>query len=83
MSFSDTAEAFEVLRTALQDDEAFAYGWHANLAMAYFDCMPQHSDFWFPNGEPQMKLANAAATVFMKRCFDVETSQDMLLKEEK
>ena len=77
MSMSDTAQAFDTLRQALQDDDSFAHAWHCNIAMSFYDSMPEES-FWFPDKCKHHAMANEGATRFMKQCFDIETSNDML-----
>jgi len=78
-SLPDVGEAFAILRKEIQNDPSYAYGWHANIAMAMFDVMPE--TFWMPDKSKYKKFANEGASAFMKRVFDVETSQDMLLNE--
>ena len=75
-------EAFKILKEAIQQDDAYAYGWHANISMALYDAMPE--TFWMPDKNHWHKITNEAASVFMKRAFDAETSADMLIltKEE-
>lgn len=72
----DVSEAFEVLKEAMKNDPAYAYSWHANIAMAMYDEFP--SVFWLPCDEKLHEIANEGATRFMKRAFDVETSRRML-----
>lgn len=58
-----TAEAFAVLRNALQVDEHYAQGWHDNLACAAMD------------EGVDSPTAQKIATRFMKNCFNVNTRQ--------
>ena len=72
----EVAKAFNTLKEAIQSDNSYAYGWHANIAMACMDSMPE--TFWMPDKSGYHKIANEAATAFMSRCWDVKTSADML-----
>jgi hypothetical protein len=63
------AEAFERLKLAMQRDPGYATGWHANLAMAFFDA--EQDDKLMSEHEH----AQRAAALFMERCFDVDTSE--------
>ncbi len=76
----DVGEAFAILKAAMHADPSYAYGWHANIAMALYDNMPQ--TFWMPDKSEYHKITNDAASNFMMRAFEVETSVDMLIKEE-
>ena len=69
---SPTAEAFEVLKKALQDDPEYAHGWHCNIAMMSYDAIRAAGD---GDHEDAHAIGNDAATRFMKLCFDVKTSQ--------
>ena len=53
--------AFDTLRKALQDDPDYAWGWHCNIAMAFYDVGGDHA------------MANKAAHLFMQRTFGVTT----------
>jgi len=77
---SDTAQAFETLRKALLNDDSFAHAWHCNLAMSFYDSMPMES-FWFPDKSKHHAMANEGASRFMKLCFNIETSNDMLTEK--
>jgi len=81
MSNSDKAEniaeAFEVIRQAMIDDEpndkgSYAHSWHCHIAMMCYDAM--HEAGYTDHGQ-RHKVANDAASRFMKLCFGVETSQ--------
>lgn len=61
-------EAFERLKLAMQDP-GYAIGWHASLAMAFFDA--EQGDTLMTDREH----AQRAAALFMERCFDVDTSE--------
>jgi hypothetical protein len=56
-----TKEAMDHLRTALQVDREYAWGWHCNIAMAAVD-----------EGMDRA-AANRAAARFMKNCFGVDS----------
>jgi len=58
--------AMNTLKKALKNDESYAWSWHCNLAMAFFDAMKR----------PNHKEANEGASRFMKLAFDVETSYE-------
>ena len=73
-------EAMNVLTEALANDDEYAYGWHANIAMACSDAISS-ADIVDENCAGDLHAAcNDAASRFMKICFDVETSHEMLLK---
>jgi len=69
---TELERAFKTLKQALKDDPDYAHSWHCNLAMAFYDSM---DDIEHPKNH---KIANEGAQRFMKNCFDVETSNDML-----
>ena len=71
-------DAMDRLKQAMIEEPDYAYAWHANIAMACYDALPIAKT----NKQNRLdhKIANESATTFMKRCFDVETSKDMLLK---
>lgn len=52
---------FEALKKALQEDFDYAWVWHCNIACAMMDAGGTH------------KMANKAAAIFMKNCFDIDT----------
>jgi len=58
--------AFAVLKKAFKDDKEYAHSWHCNLACSFIDAGGSHGK------------ANEGASRFMKLCFGVETSNDML-----
>ena len=70
--------AIDVLTEAFLQDPELAYGWHCNLAGAFYDSMPLGVDHCSSH-----KVSNDAATRFMKHAFDVTTSLDMLSVEDK
>lgn len=57
---NNTAQAFETIKSAMQEDPGYAWGWHCNIAMAAVD-----------SGVGRIK-ANQSAAEFMRRCFGVE-----------
>jgi len=65
-----TKEAFDVLKKAMHDDPSYAHSWHCNVAMSFFDAMPDPVTNEFGH-----KMANEGATRFMRLCFGVETAQ--------
>ena len=69
-----TAEAFEVIRQAMIDDDpskpgSYAHSWHCNIAMCCYDAIVGVD----VSHEYAHMAGNAAATRFMKMCFNVET----------
>ena len=67
-------QAMDRLRKAFKDEPDYAHGWHYNVAMACYDAVnPSELD----EGDAH-NIGNDAATRFMKNCFDVDTSNDML-----
>lgn len=56
--------AFDVLSAAMKEDFDYAWSWHSNIAMSYYD------------EDGDAKLANKAAARFMQMCFgiDIESS---------
>jgi len=75
MSENKVKDALAVLSKALKEDEGFAYSWHCNVAVAFQNAARE--------GFTIHKIANEAATTFMKNAFDVDTSYDMLNPENK
>lgn len=71
------AKAFEVLKQAMHDDFEFAWSWHCNIAMAFYD---ELGPLITPSGTSH-EVANRAAARFMKLCFDVDTSQNAATKQ--
>ena len=64
-------QAFEVIKQAMIDDDpsqqgSYAHSWHCNIAMCCYDSL-NGTHTW------RHKVSNAAATRFMKLCFDVDT----------
>lgn len=70
-------DAFGVLKKALKDDPAYAHGWHCNIAVMCQDAI--HNSDSPSDDRLAYDIGNDAASRFMKLCFDVNTSSDMLL----
>jgi len=73
----ETAEAFEVIKKAMigdnpSDPGSYAHVWHCNIAMMCYDAMGDEAVSHL-NHEDSHRIANDAASRFMKLCFDVET----------
>lgn len=73
-------EAMHIIREAMIDDEpgvpgSYAHSWHCNIAMMCYDamCSGLYDDPQGFDHERAHKVANDAASRFMKLCFDVET----------
>ena len=64
----DVSHAFDVLKSAVQSDDEYAWGWHCNIAMAYQDEGATH------------EAGNKAAARFMKQCFDVNMNESPFYK---
>lgn len=72
----EIAKAMAVIKQAMIDDDpekhgSYAHSWHCNIAMACYDAM-HDADTAFGHNQ-RHKVANDAASRFMKMCFDVET----------
>ena len=82
-----TEQAMEHLTKVLSTDPEYAYGWHANIAMMCYDSILGNEavDKIKMDGDSKhyeaLNIGNDAASRFMKLCFKVETSQDMLTSE--
>ena len=63
------AKEMEVIRSAIETDESYAWAWHCNLAMCAFD-----------EGVDHTKSQYVAAR-FMQLCFGVDTSKAKEFKE--
>ncbi len=76
----EIADAMEVIKQAMIDDRpselgSYAHAWHCNLAKAYYDAMIIERKGEKDNIDIDFyKVANDAASRFMKLCFDVETT---------
>lgn len=78
--YNKVKEAFETIKQAMKDDSpseggSYAHGWHSTLAMVCYDAMD--AEPWVNLSkeatEDRHRIANDAASRFMKLCFDVET----------
>lgn len=56
--------AIQVIKQAMKDDEEYAWGWHCNIAMSFFDEGGTH------------EASNKSAARFMKNCFDIDTTKN-------
>ncbi len=77
-----TADCMKCISSSIQKDDAYAYSWHANIAMMCYDAISSKT-YDAPYGfdhELAHKIGNEAASRFMKICFDAETSLHMLTK---
>ena len=75
-------EAMDVLKQAMIDDTpedkgSYAHSWHCNIAMSCYDAMhdSKHQALSESSHDWRHKVANDAASRFMKLCFDVTTKQ--------
>ncbi len=59
---TEISKAFDVLKQAMHEDQAYAWSWHCNLAMSAFDAGTPHD------------IANQGAVRFMQLAFGVDTS---------
>lgn len=74
-----TKQAMDHLSKALKEDPEYAFGWHSNIAMACTDAMVDIKKELPLDSTSDFNVAgNEAAARFMKICFDVKTSQNML-----
>ena len=74
LSDSNVKNAFAVLEKEISADTeagSYAHSWHCNIAMAAYDSM-RSADVPFKH-EDVHRIANEAASRFMRTCFDVET----------
>lgn len=65
--------AMDILKQDMKKDcepGSYAHGWHCNIAMMCYDAM---SSAGYTDHDQRHKVANDAASRFMKLCFDVET----------
>lgn len=76
------AEAFAVIRKAMGEDPELAFGWHCNIAMMCYDAIRAADITAFDMDSGEMchedahRIGNEAASLFMKICFDVETTNN-------
>ena len=63
-------KAMKVLKDAMQDNElgSYAHSWHSTIAMCVYDESTKDVSH-----EEAHRIGNAAASRFMKLCFDVDT----------
>ena len=74
---TEIERAMNTLKEAIQNDPAYAYSWHANIACMCADAI--HADETeYATHDDAHRMGNEAATRFMKLCFDAETSLNML-----
>ena len=80
MNDNKVQEAFEVIKQAMKDDNpseagSYAHSWHCNIAMMCYDAISEAECNIKRqcDGIDAYKVANDAASRFMKLCFDVET----------
>tara|TARA_R110002111_G_scaffold74952_2_gene119067 strand:- start:180 stop:410 length:231 start_codon:yes stop_codon:yes gene_type:complete len=66
-------QAMNRLKKAMEDDPTYAYGWHSNIAISAYDSCDKGIEH-----DEAHRIGNDAATNFMKVCFDVKTSSNML-----
>ena len=77
---TEIENAMKVLTKAMKDDD-YAYGWHANIAMACTDAMVDIKKELPLDSTSDFNVAgNEAASRFMKLCFNAVTSKYMLEK---
>jgi hypothetical protein len=65
-----TKEAFDALQKQLQTDDALAWSWHCNIAMAIFDTAQPAA-----NTPAKHRFANEAAALTMSRLFEVDVTK--------
>lgn len=75
----DLKPVIDVIRTEMRKDPSYAHGWHSNIAMMCYDAMRDNDKVL--DHDFALQVGNEAASRFMKLCFEVETSQDMLLSD--
>jgi hypothetical protein len=57
----------QALKTAMQADSGYAWGWHCNIAMAFYDAAG--------NTPNRHRIGNEGAARFMRTAFDVDVTQ--------
>ena len=60
-------DAFEVIKAAMQADPAYAWAWHCNIAMAFYDAAGETLN--------KHQIGNEGAARFMRAAFDVDVTQ--------
>ncbi len=71
----ETAEAFEVIKKAMQNGNpsesgSYAHSWHCNIACMIMDVVEEKTMLGHADAH---EIGNESASRFMKLCFDVET----------
>ena len=74
-------QAFELIKQAMIDDEpekpgSYAHSWHCNIAMSCFDAAKadvKDKPLHYMTDEQWHRIANDAASRFMRLCFGVQT----------
>ncbi len=76
--------AVKVLADAMKDS-GYAHSWHCNIAMSVYDELNSKPWISLTDGaiSERHKIANAAASRFMKLCFDVDTNSEQYAIQEK
>ena len=74
----DISAAIKVLRDVMIADNptelgSYAHSWHCNISMSVFDSFPKDCKMSVEN---QLVVSNDAASTFMKRLFDLETTNE-------
>ena len=77
---NEIKEAMDVIKKAMVDDKpgdrgSYAHSWHCNLAMAFYDAIPENPSVWKIDDGEKLRVCNEGARKFMKLCFDVDTIQ--------
>lgn len=67
-----TSMAFSIIKSTMQKDYGYAWGWHCNVAMASYDAMRKQNPHM--HNELAHQVSNDAAARFMRICFDVDTT---------
>jgi hypothetical protein len=83
---NEVSDAIEVLKQVMIKDGpselgSLAHGWHCNLAMSCFDAIERHKDAKRFSRKATLEVSHAAATDFMKKLFDIETTNNSPEKE--
>ena len=89
MNDNKVQEAFEVIKQAMKDDNpseagSYAHSWHCNIAMMCYDAISEAECNIKRqcDGIDENKVANDAASRFMKLCFPVKWALTDTLKED-
>lgn len=61
--------ALDTIKTAIENDEDYKQSWQANLAMSFYDSIPETLDV----GDDLILYANEGASRFLKKLFDVDS----------